>query len=236
MIPRGAPARVLVVLPHPDDPEYFCGGTIARWAREGREVIYCLLTRGEKGSDDPATDPSQLARTREAEQRKAAAVLGVRQVQFLDFVDGELAETTSLRRDIVRVIRQLRPQIVVTCDPSPLSDAFINHADHRAAGQATLDAVYPAAGSGMYFPELTRDEGLEPHKVREVYVSLAGHPNWIQDVTEELPDKVRALREHRSQIDRPDELEARLQEWMRDPESPPSAPRYVEKFLRIELE
>jgi LmbE family N-acetylglucosaminyl deacetylase len=228
--------RTLVVLPHPDDPEYFCGGSVARWIDEGGEVIYCLLTSGERGSDDAATDPVQLARRREAEQRRAAAVLGVREVLFLGYPDGELAATPDLARDLVRVIRRLRPTRVVTCDPSPVTDGFLNHSDHRVAGQATLDAVYPAAGSGMYFPDLEREEGLAPHKVGEVYIGFAADANLSLDVTDQLDRKAAALREHRSQIRKPQDLESRLKEWMRDPQSPPEAPRYVERFLRIEME
>ncbi len=229
--------QVLVVLAHPDDPEFFCGGTIARWAASGRKITYCLLTRGDKGSDDESLSTQELAEIREAEQRAAAKVLGVHEVTFLHELDGYVLPTLELRRDIVRVVRQVKPQVVVTCDPTNFfpSNTYINHADHRAAGQVTLDAVYPAARSALYFPELSNDEGLQPHKVREVYVSGAQHPNITVDISEFFNQKVAALSKHQSQIKDINALEERMRERMLDPESPPDDPRYIEKFRRIVL-
>lgn len=229
--------KVLVVLAHPDDPEFYCGGTVARWAAEGREVSYCLLTRGDKGADDSAIDPDAVAQTREAEQRAAARVLGVRDVIFMDRPDGFLVPDLELRREVVGILRSHRPDIVVTCDPTNFfpSSRYINHPDHRAAGQATLDAVFPAAGSGMFFRDLERDKGLSPHKVRQVYVAGAQHPNTQIDVTAYIDRKIAALREHKSQIKDMDGLEARIRGWLLDPGSPPDAPRYVEHFQRIDL-
>ncbi|MGB2895438.1 MAG: PIG-L deacetylase family protein [Anaerolineales bacterium] len=229
--------QVLVVLAHPDDPEFFCGGTIARWAASGRKITYCLLTRGDKGSDDETLSTQELAEIREAEQRAAAKVLGVHEVMFLHELDGYVLPTLELRRDIVRVVRQVKPQVVVTCDPTNFfpSNTYINHADHRAAGQVTLDAVYPAARSALYFPELSNDEGMQPHKVREVYVSGAQHPNITVDITEYFNQKVAALSKHQSQIKDIPALEERMRKRMLDPESPPDDPRYIEKFRRIVL-
>jgi LmbE family N-acetylglucosaminyl deacetylase len=233
----GGRERVLVVLAHPDDPEFYCGGTVARWAAEGREVSYCLLTRGDKGADESDADPEQMSRIREEEQRAAAGVLGVRQVLFLSHPDGYLVPDLGLRKEVVEVIRRLQPEIIVTCDPTNFfpSSTYINHPDHRAAGQATLDAVFPAAGSGMFFPELEREQGLRPHKVRQVYVAGAVHPNTAVDVTDFVDRKIAALREHKSQIREPDGLEDRIRQWLLDPNSPPDAPRYVERFQRIDL-
>jgi LmbE family N-acetylglucosaminyl deacetylase len=230
-------AHVLVVLAHPDDPEFFCGGTLALWVDQGREIEYCLLTRGDKGADDADTDPVALARLRETEQRAAAAVLGVRQVRFLDLPDGYLTPDLALRKQVVRVLRQVRPDIVVTCDPTNFfpSDRYINHPDHRAAGQATLDAVFPAAGSALFFPELIRDEGLAPHKVRQVYVAMPQTPNTLVDVTAFIDRKIAALRQHRSQIPDQAGLETRIRERLLDPAGPPDAPRYVERFRLIDL-
>ena len=231
------PLRVLVVLAHPDDPEFYCGGTVARWTSEGREVVYCLLTRGDKGNDEAGTDPEALAEKRMAEQRAAAKVLGVNEVIFLEHPDGYLTPDLTLRRDVVRIIRQVRPEIIVTCDPTNFfpSDRYINHSDHRAAGQATLDAVFPAAGSGLYFPELLREEGLAPHKVEQVYVAGAQHPNTVVNVTKFFDRKIAALREHASQIPSMEVLEKNLRERMLDADSPPDAPRYIERFMRIDL-
>ena len=229
--------RVLVVLAHPDDPEFFCGGTIARWIAEGREVFYCLLTRGDKGADEAGVDPLELARIREQEQRAAAAVLGVKDVLFLDNPDGGLVPDLALRGEVVRVIRQIRPDIVVTCDPTNFfpSDRYINHPDHRAAGQVTLDAVFPASRSALYFPELLEREGLEPHKVQHVYVAGTIHPNTTVDVTQFIDRKGEALKEHRSQIRDVESLAERIRTRMQDPESPPDAPRYIERFKRVHL-
>jgi LmbE family N-acetylglucosaminyl deacetylase len=234
---RSTGERVLVVLAHPDDPEFYCGGTVARWGSEGREIWYCLLTRGDKGADDSMADPEAMARTREAEQRAAARVLGVREVIFLSHPDGYLVPDLALRREVAAVVRKVRPDIVVTCDPTNFfpSSTYINHPDHRAAGQATLDAVFPAAGSGMFFPELEREEGLKPHKVRQVYVAGAVHPNTAVDVTAYVERKISALREHKSQIEDPDGLNDRIRQWLLDSNSPPDAPRYVERFQRIDL-
>jgi LmbE family N-acetylglucosaminyl deacetylase len=225
-----------VVLAHPDDPEFFCGGTIARWTGEGRQVRYCLLTRGDKGSDDGQVDPEQLAVLREKEQRAAAESLGVKEVRFLGLPDGYLTPDLALRREVVRVIRQIRPDIIVTCDPTNFfpNDRYINHPDHRAAGQVTLDAVFPAAGSGLFFPELLA-EGLQPHKISQVFVAMPQTANTIIDVTDQFDRKVAALRHHVSQIGDPAGLVPRLRERMLDPESPPDAPRYVERFRRIDL-
>ena len=234
---NGVDERVLVVLAHPDDPEFYCGGTVARWGAEGREVCYCLLTRGDKGADESDADPERMARLREAEQRAAAGVLGVREVIFLNHPDGYLVPDLQLRKEVAGVIRRLQPAIVVTCDPTNFfpSSTYINHPDHRAAGQATLDAVFPAAGSGMFFPELERDQGLKPHKVRQVYVAGAVYPNTAVDVTAYVDRKIAALREHKSQIREPEGLEERIRQWLLDPNSPPDAPRYVERFQRIDL-
>lgn len=231
------PNRVLVVLAHPDDPEFYCGGTIARWAASGRHITYCLLTRGDKGSDDDSLSTQELAEIREVEQRAAAKTLGVHEVMFLDELDGYVLPTLDLRRDIVRVIRQVKPQVVVTCDPTNFfpSSTYINHADHRAAGQATLDAVYPAARSSLYFPELSQEEGLQPYKVREVYIAGAQHPNITVDITDFFSQLVAALGEHRSQIKDITALEERMRKRMLDLESPPDDPRYIEKFRRIEF-
>jgi len=208
--------RVLVVLAHPDDPEFFCGATLAKWAREGKHIRYLLLTCGEKGSDNPDVTPEMLCADRQAEQRAAAAVIGVQQVLFLNYHDGELTNSPELRRDIVREIRRFKPDIIVTSDPTTYfrMGAYFNHADHRTAGAATLDAVFPAAGSPMYFPELL-DEGLEPHRPSEIWVSLTNEPNTWVDVTDTIAVKIAALKAHKSQVKDPQEMERRIRERLR---------------------
>jgi LmbE family N-acetylglucosaminyl deacetylase len=225
----------LVVLAHPDDPEYFCGATVARWAAEGMEVSYCLVTSGDKGADVAEVEPQELALRREDEQRAAAEILGVQQVIFLRREDGMLAPDLDLRRDIVRVIRRTTPGIVITCDPTTIFPRrlHINHADHRAVGLATIDAVYPAAGSALFFPELLQ-EGLQPHKVRQVYIAGSQNPDTAVDVTDFIDRKLEALRCHRSQITDFEDVARGVRERMRHPEASPEAPRYFEHFLRLE--
>jgi LmbE family N-acetylglucosaminyl deacetylase len=211
--------RVLVVLAHPDDPEFFCGATLARWAREGKEIRYLLLTCGDKGSDHPGMTPETLCADRQAEQRAAANVIGAKDVIFLNYRDGELTNTPDVRRAIVREIRRFKPHSVVTCDPTTFfrASAYVNHGDHRAAGAATLDAVFPAAGNRMYFPELL-EEGLEPHAPKELWVSLTNDPNVWVPANDTIEIKLAALREHKSQIKEPQELEKRIRERLRRPE------------------
>ncbi len=230
------PQKFLVILAHPDDPEFFCGGSVARWIAAGHDVRYCLLTCGDKGSQDRLVQSDELCSLRQGEQKAAAKILGVEYVRFLDHPDGYLVADLALRRDITRVIRQERPDILVTCDPTTLyiGDNHLNHPDHRAAGQATLDAVYPAARDHLNFIELWRDEKLEPHKVREVWVAGSLNPNVLLDVTGTWEIKIRALYEHRSQIGDPKLLEERMRS-RHTQDSTPENPRYEEKFLRLIL-
>jgi LmbE family N-acetylglucosaminyl deacetylase len=230
------PQHILVVLAHPDDPEFFCGGTIARWIKAGHQVSYCLLTCGDKGTDRRDLTPDDLCSIRQNEQRAAAEVLGVHHVLFLDHPDGYLVPDLELRKEITRVIRQEKPDVLVTCDPTNLyvRETYINHPDHRAAGQATLDAVFPAARDHLNFIELWRDENLEPHNVREVWISLPKEANLSIDITEHWELKLLALREHSSQIGDPAQLEERLRA-RHTPDSNLEDPRYEEHFRRLVL-
>jgi LmbE family N-acetylglucosaminyl deacetylase len=191
----------MVIVAHPDDPEFFCGGTIARWVREGVEVAYLILTNGNKGSSDPSVTPQRLAEMRMEEQERAAAILGVRTVVFLNEPDGELQPTLALRRHVVREIRRYRPDVVVCPDPSAyyFDTAYVNHPDHRAAGVVALEAVFPAARNRMYHPELLA-EGLTPHAVHEIYLTGTAQPNRWVDITDTLEIKLEAIRAHASQI------------------------------------
>jgi LmbE family N-acetylglucosaminyl deacetylase len=226
--------RILVVLAHPDDPEFFCGATIARWTSTGHIVSYCLLTHGDKGEKDFNVTTDEVARKREKEQLAAAAILNVKSVRFLNQPDGYLVPDMALRREVVRVIRQEKPDILMTCDPTNYfsNDSGINHPDHRAAGQVVIDAAFPAAGSAFFFPDLLVIEGLEPHSVKEVWMSVTSQPNTILDVTEFWEKKLRALKEHKSQIGKPEEFEKRMR-TRRSPESSEEAPRFEERFRRI---
>jgi LmbE family N-acetylglucosaminyl deacetylase len=195
-----APASLLVVMAHPDDAEFSAGGTLARWTGAGARVSYCVCTDGDKGTSDPRRDPRAVAEERIAEQRAAAAVLGVEEVVFLGHPDGILQATLELRRDIVRVIRRVRPEAVLCSDPTRrFGPGYINHPDHRAAGEVTLDAVYPSARDPLVFPELV-EEGLPPHKVTQVFLAGPTEPNCLVDISATLERKLAALRQHRSQI------------------------------------
>jgi len=222
--------NILVILAHPDDPEFFCGATLARWARAGHEIHYFLLTNGNKGGG-PDVTPEQLCTIRMTEQRKAAAVIGAQSVHFLGLEDGYLVPTLELRREIVRVIRREKPDILVTCDPTLLYSWLgrVNHPDHRAAGQAVLDAVFPAAGNGHFFPELLKNEGLQPHTPREVWVSLAANPTVTLNVTDTWAEKINALKEHKSQIGDLLPFELRMRSRHTE-DSTDDAPRFEEKF------
>ncbi|HYU18149.1 MAG TPA: PIG-L deacetylase family protein [Chloroflexota bacterium] len=194
------PRRVMVVVAHPDDAEFMAAGTVAKWAKDGKEIVYVLCTNGDKGTSDKTLSPAALAEARAKEQQAAAARLGVREVVFLGYEDGILQNTLELRRDIVRQIRRFKPEVVVCQDPTTRwSGQYINHPDHRAAGDATLDSIYPSARDPHVFPELLA-EGLEPHKVREVYVGGTNQADVWVDIGDTIDLKIQALLAHESQI------------------------------------
>jgi LmbE family N-acetylglucosaminyl deacetylase len=197
-----APLRILGIFAHPDDSEFTCGGSAARWADEGAEITYCVITNGAAGSNDPKQDLDELVTIREAEQRAACAVLGIHDVLFLGYADGSLAPTLELRRELTRIIRQLKPDRVVIGDPTAVlyGDDYINHPDHRAAAEAGLYAIFPSAVTRPIFPELLA-EGYEPHQVKEVYISGTEKPNTYVDISATLDRKIEALRCHKSQLD-----------------------------------
>ncbi len=193
--------RAMVVFAHPDDAEFGCGGTVARWVSEGVEIVYVVATDGSKGSADPAMSPERLIAMRRQEQRKAADVLGVKDVVFLDYPDGYLEHTLALRKDITRAIRRFRPERLITMAPYRAFSvsSYVNHPDHLAVGDSALAAVYPTARDRLTFPELIA-EGLEPHVVREVYVMGTDSPDTWVDIEQTLAKKIEALVQHSSQI------------------------------------
>jgi LmbE family N-acetylglucosaminyl deacetylase len=195
------PESAMVIVAHPDDAEFMVAGTVAKWAKAGAAVTYVVITKGDKGSDDPAMTPSRLTVIREAEQRAAGAILGVRDYVFMGYADGYLQPTLELRRDLARLIRMHRPQLVACFDPTSrfLADTYINHPDHRASGDAALDAVFPAARDRLTFPELLAD-GLEPHKVHEIWLGSSSTPNTWVDIGPTLELKKQALLAHPSQL------------------------------------
>jgi LmbE family N-acetylglucosaminyl deacetylase len=207
--------RILVIVAHPDDVDFGAAGTIAQWTDAGLEVSYCIVTNGDAGGSDLAVPRSEMATIRQAEQTAAAKQVGVHDLHFLGYPDGQVQVSLELRRDLARVIRQLRPDRVVSQSPERnYLRLGVSHPDHRAVGSATLDAVYPDARNPFAFPELLAGEGLEPWTVREVWVSGSPAPTRFVDITETFPRKVAALRCHATQISDPDGLEQRLREWL----------------------
>lgn len=207
---------ILVVAAHPDDPEFGCGGTMAAWVGKGAQVYYVICTTGQRGGSDSALTPDQLASVRRQEQQQAAKFLGVREVFFLGHEDGNLIADISLKEEIVKLIRQLKPDIVFTHDPSWIyvkrpDFSFINHHDHRQTGIATLDAIYPLARDALSFPKHVH-EGFSPHTVREVYLFNFDRPDTYIDVTETFDVKLQAIKKHRSQVKDPKQLEKWLKE------------------------
>ena len=202
-------ARIMVITPHPDDAEYGVAGTVTRWTREGNEVIYVVCTNGDKGTSNPNIKPEELARVREQEQLAAAKMLGVREVIFLHYPDQALEDTPGFRKEIVRLIRIYQPEIVVTADPYR---RYIWHRDHRITGQATLDAVFPYARDSLAYPDLL-EQGLQPHRVKEVWLWGSENLNYRSDITDTFDVKMAALRCHQSQVG--DNLSPNLEERMR---------------------
>ena len=206
------PRSAMAIYAHPDDIEFTVAGTVAKWARAGCEVTIVLLTSGNAGTHDRKFTRKTLERVREREERESARILGVARVVFLRGDDCELVSTLVLRRELVRRIRKARPEVVLCNDPQALffGDQYVNHPDHRAAGQAALEAVFPCAEMELLWPEAGA-----PHKVHAVYVSSTPSPNiWI-DVTETIDVKIAALSAHRSQLGDRD-LSPRIYGWAMD--------------------
>jgi LmbE family N-acetylglucosaminyl deacetylase len=202
--------RVMVVTAHPDDSEFGAAGTVAKLAREGKEVTYVIVTDGSKGSSDRTMTSTRLAAIRKDEQRNAAKALGVERVEFLGYVDCEVEDTRDLRRDITRQIRRWRPDLIITQNPHRSYNLYASHRDHRVTAGVVLDCVYPLARDHMAFPELLPDG--EPHTVREVYVMAWENPQLVVDIAEVMDLKLKALACHVSQFDDFAKVEARVRE------------------------
>ena len=232
---RPAMRTALCIAAHPDDLEFTVGGTVARWTRESHEVVFCLVTAGGAGTNEHTPDAEGLVARRDAETREAARILGVKDVVVLGYDDGTLEPTLALRRDLTRVIRRVRPDVVVCGDPTVrwYGTDYVNHPDHRAAASAALDAVFPSAETRAIFPELL-GEGLEPHKVKELWISGSLEPNTWVDVSGTLEIKVAALRAHVSQIGSGDWVESLLRGWAERDGKPAGLP-LAERFRRMVL-
>jgi len=213
------PKIAMSIHAHPDDQEFTVAGTLGKWARHGCQVISVIVTSGESGSNDPskgADYKSHLALLREDEQIAANLVLGIRETAFLHYPDGELEATLQLRKDLTRLIRQYKPDLVVTGDPTRVffGSDYINHPDHRAAAQAAVYATFPSAGTRLIFTDLL-DEGYEPHNVRKLYLHGDEKPDVWVDTSETLELKIAALKKHASQLGDWDPTEM-MREWAAD--------------------
>ncbi len=229
---------VLVVGAHPDDNDFGAGASVAKIARQGADVRYLITTTGQRGSSDAAMTAERLSEIREEEQREAGRFLGVREVQFLDYVDGELAPDLRLKEQIVIQIRRRRPEVVFTMDPSFFyykKLGFVNHSDHRAIGEATLDACYPLARDLLSFPDHFK-AGLLPHKVEDLllYSLDPENANFFIDVSETFEMKLRALSLHKSQVPDIQKIEGRIR-GRAEAAGRLAGCRYAEAFVRLHL-
>jgi LmbE family N-acetylglucosaminyl deacetylase len=225
------PRRALVVAAHPDDPDFGAAGTAAAWTKEGWEFYYLVCTDGSKGTDSHEISSQELIRVRREEQRDAARILGVKDVFFLDYQDGELSYTREFLGDVVRYIRRLKPDAVFTHDPTALfhGSEFVNHSDHRCTGLVTVDAVYPTARDHLNFP-VHAAEGLEPHKALELYCWSSNEANFDVEITDFLDVKIEALLAHRSQFGNREEFINFVMERWKDDEG-----RSFERFRKVSL-
>jgi len=230
--------RVLVVSAHADDPDFGAGGSIARLVDSGAEVTYVIVTDGRQGGEDPKQKDADLIAIRKREQRAAAKVLGVKNVEFLGYKDGHLAPDLKLRRDIVRQIRKHKPDLVITHIPGRVLDAPMggSHPDHLAVGEATMAAVYPDSRNPRAFRALLK-EGLQPHEVKEVWIPFWTQGEYLVDITRTLNKKIEALRKHKSQVAKPGQ-EWDFEKWMRKRGrdiGKKAGYQYAESFKRIKV-
>lgn len=227
---------ILAVAAHTDDLDFGCGGSMALWSKRGARVYYFLLTDGSKGSEDMSISGERLSILRQQEQMKAAQIIGVKKVFFGGFMDGELQNSAEVRYEIVILIRKLKPDIVVTTDPNLVYDVdfgLINHPDHRNAGQATLDSIYPYARNSRTFPDLL-EQGLKPHSVKQVLLLNFARGNFTVDITETFSQKIEALKAHKSQISDFGKF-SRMMEQRGKMLAEKISGKYAESFIRLNI-
>ena len=229
------PKNALVISAHPDDLDFGCCGTVALWTRARAKVTYLICTDGSKGTIDPTLTHEALATIRQHEQRAAAKVVGVKDVIFLDVHDGELENTPILRRQMVEVIRKVRPELVICMDPANRSfeNAFVSHRDHREAAEAAFDSMYPACGNSRFFPRLL-SIGLEPHSVGEAFFFGTNAPNHWVDISEVMDLKMEALSCHKSQMEDWMSVDAFVRDRFREA-GKAKGYEYAETFRRLTI-
>lgn len=212
-LPDSEIKRVLVVMAHPDDCDFGAGGTIAQWTSQGIEVSYCIITNGDQGGEESGIPVEEMAKVRQQEQRDAGKALGVTQITYLNYRDGWLMPSIELRKEIVKAIRIAKPDRMVVQSPERNWERiYSSHPDHLAAGETAIQAVYPDARNPFAFPEL-KAAGLEPWRVREVWITGSPTPNHFVDITETFSKKIAALRAHVSQTAHNKELENMVRSW-----------------------
>ncbi len=222
------PKKILVILAHPDDPEFFCGATLAKWAKEGHQITYHLLTCGEKGSTNPQMRKEDLCRLRKKEQQNAAKIIGVKKIHFSNHPDGELAPDMNTRGEVTNIIRQHRPDLLLTFDPTnryPAEIYPLNHPDHIAAGEIVLNAAFPGAGNPHYFPS-----EHPAHMPKEIWLCLPKEANTRLDITATWETKIAAILAHKSQVSANAPLLHMLTAYAKIKNSSPQNPRYEETF------
>ncbi len=232
------PKSAMSIHAHPDDQDFSVSGTLAKWAKAGCKITSVIITSGDAGSNDPSKDgkyKSELARLREEEQRAANAVLGVGETVFLRYPDGELVASMALRKDLTRVIRRYKPEVVLIGDATAVyyGNEYINHPDHRAAAEAATYAVFPSAGTRMIFADLLV-EGLEPHNVKRLYIHGNEKPDTWVDISDTLATKIEALQKHVSQIDTHD-VDKWMHEWAEE-EGKAKGIKYAEAYRVMVLQ
>jgi LmbE family N-acetylglucosaminyl deacetylase len=231
------PKTVLGIAAHPDDLDFSAGGTLATFAAQGAAVHYLQVTDGCKGTNDPDCDCETVAKRRAVEQEQACQAIGGKDVHFLNYVDGELVVSNELKKQLVRAIRTLKPEVVITTDPTvmySMQTGMINHSDHRACGEAVLDAVYPLARDRLAYEDLLEDEGLAPHKVETILLINHDVRNYFIDVTEAIDAKLAAIKAHASQFPDYEQMKNMLLQIAIE-DGKRADCRFAEGFVRLEM-
>lgn len=223
----------LVFSAHPDDLDFACSGTVAKLRKEGNKVVYCIISNGEKGTHKLKVSKKEIIRIREKEQKRSAKILGVKKVIFLNEKDGEVENTKALRRKLVRVIREIKPDIVLSSDPAVFAfDNFYRyHRDHRKAAEAVFDSLYPASGSEAFFPDLKK----KPHTIKEAWFFATDQPNFWIDISATIDKKIKALLSHQSQMTDQGKLKNMILSWAQA-KGRRKKMRYAETFRKLKLE